>query len=222
LSQKRKKHHPENDTPAPVIPLQIRTQFCDSIKILSSLSIDYFSFPFELGFALTFHKVQGKTLKRVILSLNKSEIHKSYLTFNAFLVGFSRVQRSDHLRRLPSKSFDSISHVASLKLNPLLPQWFQSYENHIFSTKLIRESFPTLSRVFPILWDASSNLSNTLLHLKTLLDSHPAKHMCLIKYGHLPLDKAIQSLERDQLCKNPKIPSAPTANMFLRETKNLK
>ena len=55
-------------------------------------------FPFDLGFSMTIHKAQGRTIPRVILSLGK---HPTYQQdYASIFVAFSRVRHLDHIRLL--------------------------------------------------------------------------------------------------------------------------
>lgn len=53
----------------------------------ANASVPIKSFPIELGFSYTFHKIQGKTLNRIILCINSQSLPK--VGFHEFLVGFS-------------------------------------------------------------------------------------------------------------------------------------
>ena len=52
----------------------------------------------ELGFVITFHKIQGKTVKNNILDLNPRPFPR--ITFNMLLVAVSRVPHGSGLRIL--------------------------------------------------------------------------------------------------------------------------
>lgn len=60
----------------------------------------YRPLPYELGFCVTFHKVQGRTCPRVVLDVSALRYSKA-LNLAAFYVGFSRVRSGRDLRILP-------------------------------------------------------------------------------------------------------------------------
>ena len=49
----------------------------------------------DLGFIVTYHKVQGKTVSKVILCVNKASRELSHLTTQALYVGLARVGRNE-------------------------------------------------------------------------------------------------------------------------------
>jgi hypothetical protein len=55
-------------------------------------------FPFDLGFAMTVHKAQGRTIKRVIIDLRKHPVKP--LEYASIFVAMSRVEHGDHIRLL--------------------------------------------------------------------------------------------------------------------------
>ena len=69
----------------------------------------------ECGFALTFHKVQGKTLPKVVLELAERPFKtgKGNLDFNGLLVALSRVASTNDLRIVaaPDDQFDYLRHL---------------------------------------------------------------------------------------------------------------
>jgi len=58
-------------------------------------------FPIDLGFAITIHKSQGRTMQRVVIDLNDHPNHYTRMEFAAVFVAMSRVTCSDNLRLLP-------------------------------------------------------------------------------------------------------------------------
>ena len=58
--------------------------------------LSYFDFGVDLAFAVTYHKVQGRTLNRVIIDLNSVQ----YLTVASIYVSISRTRKQDHIRFL--------------------------------------------------------------------------------------------------------------------------
>jgi hypothetical protein len=79
------------------------TSFKPAMKIPVSTSKDTFSvksFKLELSFAVTYHKVQGKTLDKVVLDIGGTTHNK--VTVAMAYVGFSRVRFNANIRVLPT------------------------------------------------------------------------------------------------------------------------
>jgi len=55
-------------------------------------------FPFEMAFAMTIHKAQGRTIPRVVLALSEHVNPYSRMNFSSIFVALSRVKHRDHLR----------------------------------------------------------------------------------------------------------------------------
>merc|ERR1711965_31796 len=61
--------------------------------------ISYNAFPFDLGFAITYHKVQGQTMGKVILFLHKRTTKQlAPLQWESLYVAYTRVKRGDDIR----------------------------------------------------------------------------------------------------------------------------
>ena len=57
-------------------------------------------FPFDLAFAMTVHKAQGRTILRVVLDLTEHPFRVCRMEYAAIFVALSRVRNSDHIRLL--------------------------------------------------------------------------------------------------------------------------
>ena len=80
----------------------------------------------ELGFAITFHKVQGKTVSKVILDINdKSFIPK--LTLAGLYVGLTRVKKGADIRILPVKRGGNLDYLKALKGDRKLATWLKGF-----------------------------------------------------------------------------------------------
>ncbi len=78
-------------------------------------------FPYELGFSVTFHKVQGQTM-RVILDLNHTPAKS--IDRASLLVGLSRAKNRKDVMILPL--ITSTKHLMELKWDKKLIQWWQN------------------------------------------------------------------------------------------------
>ena len=78
-------------------------------------------FPYDLAFAMTVHKAQGRTIHRVIIDLMSHPFKICRLEYAAVFVAMSRVRRKDHLRLLEPDMFLSRYSLYSY-LEQLLPE----------------------------------------------------------------------------------------------------
>jgi hypothetical protein len=86
----------------------------------------------ELGFAVTYHKLQGKTLPRLIINPYKRGCIPE-IDINALIVGFSRVRNSSHLRFLPIPSNAPACpwrHLKQLKSNDNFRIWMAGFNEN--------------------------------------------------------------------------------------------
>ena len=81
----------------------------------------------ELGFAVTFHKIQGKTLSKLILELNQRPFNPQ-ICFNSLLVAISRVTSREGLRVLKARSPNSFLYLTRLKPDPSLKTWLSGFD----------------------------------------------------------------------------------------------
>ena len=57
-------------------------------------------FPFDLAFAMTVHKAQGRTIPRVVVDIKQHPIRTCSMVYAAIFVALSRVKQREHLRLL--------------------------------------------------------------------------------------------------------------------------
>lgn len=86
-----------------VIPVVIRrgdsTEFASTIPGIGKVKGTVKRHKVDPGFSVTFHKIQGRTLSKVIVDLNFRK-HKPQIDFTMAYVGISRVRRAQDLRCL--------------------------------------------------------------------------------------------------------------------------
>lgn len=111
-------------------PVVIRgsTTFLPSKALFSNF------FPLELGFAITVHKSQGKTLERVVISLSDCGVPRCRFTFRQLLVALSRVQCSEHIRLFLSgatemEKWKSILFVGDLRRSHSIAYFFAGFRD---------------------------------------------------------------------------------------------
>ena len=70
------------------------------------------NFPYDLAFAMTVHKAQGRTIPRVIVDITQHPATISNMEYAAIFVALSRVKHGNHLRLL--EPFNNVDTRASL------------------------------------------------------------------------------------------------------------
>jgi hypothetical protein len=82
-----------------ILPLHLRRESLVHNKIALA---NYTYFPFELAFALTYHKLQGQTVQKIILDINP---HKKGIPLAALYVGFASLLTSGCSLQQRSRNF---------------------------------------------------------------------------------------------------------------------
>jgi len=85
--------------------------------------IPFYGHHFTLANAMTFHKVQAKTLKKVVVCLDQQP-KKSNITQEQLLVALTRVREADDLRILPALPLNTFDAVRVVKRNPIFNKYF--------------------------------------------------------------------------------------------------
>jgi hypothetical protein len=86
----------------------------------------------ELGYAITLHKIQGQTCKRLIVYLNFRPF-KPQISFPGFYVAVSRVRKSQDLRIMPIQpNTSNLKYITSLTPPEKLTTWLTGYDNDGF------------------------------------------------------------------------------------------
>ena len=92
------------------------------------------SFPFDLGFAMTIHKSQGRTLPNLTLVISERSIPISQFNWSAIYVALSRVKRRNDIRFLIAKSdeddkYNAIKYVTSLEPKIEVKLYFSGFDH---------------------------------------------------------------------------------------------
>jgi len=96
------------------------------VNFLSKKSDVVSEFAVDLSFAITYHKVQGKTVPRLVLDLNRTPSAMS-MTAAMLYVGLTRVTNSKNLKILPLRLNSlSLEHTRSLEYNSGLFDWIEN------------------------------------------------------------------------------------------------
>ena len=77
---------------------------------------------------MKFHKLQGITLDRLILTINKHPNALLRLVLSSLYVGISRVHKLSEVRVLPYTDED-VDYLVKMKFDDLLPAWISNYTN---------------------------------------------------------------------------------------------
>ena len=100
------------------------------------VQINYHAFPLDLRFAITYHKVQGQTMDKVILFLHERKTKQlAPLQWESLYVAYTRVKCGDNIRVCYFGSDNSsdrsgLKHLRKLKRPTLYDVWQQSYDEN--------------------------------------------------------------------------------------------
>jgi len=125
-----------------VIPLKLNKR-PESLSRSDRRLIKYHDFEYALAFSVTYHKIQGKTVNKLILDINKSPM--SSLSLQSLYLGISRVRCATDFRVLPPLSLSNIgwSYLKGLHHKKEYTYWFNSYKDHIVTMDNRTESTST-------------------------------------------------------------------------------
>ena len=102
---------------APLTVLHTR----DGVNVLKHVNLK--TFHYDLTFCITFHKLQGMTLPRLLLDLS-IPTYPPHHGFDTVLVAASRIGEGKNLRVLPGSD---IGHLARLEADPRIQAWMQGF-----------------------------------------------------------------------------------------------
>lgn len=89
-------------------------------------------FPIEPAFAITVHKSEGRTMRRVIIALSSCNARGCDFTYAQVHVAFSRVRRGEHIRLLltgdnEAEQWRSILYLSGLRPIPSIKYYFSGF-----------------------------------------------------------------------------------------------
>lgn len=86
-------------------------------------------FPLELAFSMTVHKAQGRTIRRLILSLSAHPMFTLRLTWESLYVAMSRVRRRDDIRILlkDGETRENLAYVSDLEKDHYVGYYFSGF-----------------------------------------------------------------------------------------------
>ena len=94
-------------------------------------------FCIEPGFCITLHKAQGRTIRRLILSISDHPYHKLRHKWEGLYVGLSRVEHNEHMRLLLKRGdWGTAQHLLALERCKYNECFFKGYKrNHTCSER---------------------------------------------------------------------------------------
>jgi hypothetical protein len=89
-------------------------------------------FPFDLAFAITVHKAQGRTMDRVVVDLSSHPTYITQMNFAAVFVAMSRVRNRNHLRLLPhpGNRNQHYQHLPLLKISQAVMAFYHGFSGN--------------------------------------------------------------------------------------------
>ncbi len=91
-------------------------------------------FQYELSFAMTIHKSQGRTIKKVVLVLSKHAMHAISMKYQSIFVTLSRVKKPYDLRILihssgENKGIQGLSYITKLNPDRIVMEYYAGFHN---------------------------------------------------------------------------------------------
>ena len=87
-------------------------------------------FPLEPGFAVTLHKAQGRTIRKVVLCVSEHPMRLLRLTWEGLYVGLSRIRSRHDIRLLIRKGDrETLSYISDLEKDKLIRYFFEGYSD---------------------------------------------------------------------------------------------
>jgi len=137
---------PDNETLVPgeaVVPLQMyknveayNVSVADDDSVLRG-EVSAEEFPFESAFCTTFHKLQGKTVTRLLVNLNVAS-QPPYLDFEFVYVALTRVRDGQHIRAMPPLPGQSLEHLLGFAADTDTKAWLDAFDPE--SRMFVREN----------------------------------------------------------------------------------
>lgn len=115
-----------------VLPIMTRWKAEEIVVLFRGrrLTLVVRNFAVELGFAITYHKVQGQTLEKVIVDVSKRPF-LPHVDYHGFYVAISRVRHGSDLRIIPPACHGDdgdLDHLLQLKPWPELTAWLSAFD----------------------------------------------------------------------------------------------
>ena len=96
--------------------------------MVHQVTVQFSEFGVDLAWSMTYHKIQGVTLRKILLDLNKPPFGVKNLDFYGFLVGLSRVREGKYIRILPLQPFSNLDHLRKLGPSKELVVWLKGFD----------------------------------------------------------------------------------------------
>ena len=111
----------ESPSLIPFVAMSMKIQGQGKSQFLAGVKPSFYTFPVDMAFAVTYHKMQGRTVPAVILDMSSTGTGAA-VTVPAIYVGVSRVRRGEDIRILPLSAENRV-RLKGLKFNDTLVKW---------------------------------------------------------------------------------------------------
>ena len=154
-----------------LIPLQLEPDE-DTVQ---GVRLSFKSFPYDLGFAMTYHKVQGQTMPRVIMFLHERKSRQlAKLQWESLYVAMTRVKCGNNIRVCYSGSeaqhvtTHGLQHLKKLTRPKLYDVWQAAYDKRGYwdGSKLEKEAVKARNKLREKLSKVSQLTRTSLSKLK--------------------------------------------------------
>ena len=154
-----------------LIPLQLEPDE-DSVQ---GVKLSYKSFPYDLGFAMTYHKVQGQTMRRVIMFLHQRKSRQlAKLQWESLYVAMTRVKCGNDMRvcycgsEVKTVTRHGLQHLKKLTRPKLYDVWQAAYDERGYwdGSNLEKEAVKTRKKLRQKLSKVSRLTRTSLRKLK--------------------------------------------------------
>ena len=87
-------------------------------------------FPLELAFAMTVHKAQGRTIKKLILAISEHPLPQLIMKWESVYTALTRVRKGEDIRLLISKrQWGTLHYLSDLRKDFKIQKIFRGYPN---------------------------------------------------------------------------------------------
>lgn len=160
-----------------VFPLTMSNRAALAVKTADFRHVlHYNEFAFELGFVVTFHKCQGKTMGKVVLDLNRLPGRGFNLTYSSLYVGLSRVRRGADVRLFPALTEGALNYLTRLRVKPELSTWLLRFDSQgVWQVSNQEARLRKLRNAEEVTWRPSGEVSHHAMIGPAAASSGPAQ-----------------------------------------------
>ena len=167
--------------------------------------------PLDLLFAVTYHKLQGVSLDKLVLTINKHPNRLLRLVLSSLYVGISRVHKLSEVRVLPYNDED-VDYLVNLKFDDLLSAWISNYTE---DGRWKYDGFKTFERQMLEKTQLDLGLVDNLLHLTIQECRNYLSKLDIIATGTKVDD--LRSALKDSYSRGRELLNARNGRLLLRQ-----